>query len=139
MAGVLLRSVGSRYTTQVTTEHHTVIADEAEPDGDDLGPTPYELLLAALGACTSMTLLMYARRLGWPLEEVQVELTHERQHARDCEDCEGDDTRLDVIHRRIRLEGQLSADQRGKLLEIAQRCPVHKTLVAAPEVLDELV
>src|SRR5688572_13936585 len=115
MATVLLRSVGSRYTTQVTTEHHTVIADEPSPDGDDLGPTPYELLLAALGACTSMTLLMYARRQGWPLENVQVELTHERSHAHDCQDCDDPHALIETIHRSIRLEGDLSAEQRSKL------------------------
>jgi putative redox protein len=139
MASVLLRSVGSRYTTQVTTQHHAVIADEPAPGGDDLGPTPYELLLAALGACTSMTMLMYARRLGWPLEQVQIELTHEREHAQDCEDCEDGSSRLEVIHRKIRLEGQLSTEQRAKLGEIARRCPVHKTLATPPEVRDEVV
>ena len=86
-ATVLGRSVGGRYTTQLTTSHHAIISDEPAPDGDDLGPTPYELLLSALGACTSMTLLMYARRKGWPLEDVHVELTHDRLHAADCADC----------------------------------------------------
>ena len=78
MATVLVRSVGSRYTTQVLTDHHAVIADEPQPDGDNLGPTPYDLLLAGLGACTSMTVLMYARQQGWELVQVQIELTHER-------------------------------------------------------------
>lgn len=139
MAEVLLRSVGSRYTTQVTTAHHSVIGDEPRPEGDDLGPTPYELLLAALGACTSMTLLMYARRKGWPLVEVQIELEHDRVHAEDCADCEGTEGRLQVIRRRIHLEGDLSPEQRQRLAEIARNCPVHKTLAAPPEVLDELV
>jgi putative redox protein len=138
MASVLLRSVGDRYTTQVTTQHHAVISDEPSPDGDDLGPTPYELLLAALGACTSMTLLMYARRLGWPLQNVQIELTHERRHAEDCEDCEDPGARLEVIRRSIRLEGDLTSEQRSRLAEIARKCPVHRTLVASPEVIDEL-
>ncbi len=80
-ATVLGRSVGNRFTTQLSTSNHAMIADEPAPDGDDLGPTPYELLLGALGACTSMTLLIYARRKDWPLEEVQVELTHDRVHA----------------------------------------------------------
>ncbi len=139
MATVLLRSVGARYTTQITTEHHTLISDEPRPEGDDLGPTPYELLLAGLGACTSMTLLMYARRKGWPLAGVQIELEHDRVHASDCADCEGTAGRLEVIRRRIHLEGDLSADQRERLAEIARKCPVHKTLTAPPEVLDELV
>lgn len=139
MATVLLRSVGTRYTTQITTEHHAIIADEPRPEGDDLGASPYEMLLAALEACTSMTLLMYARRQGWSLEEVQIELSHDRAHAVDCGDCEGPEGRLEVIRRRIHLEGDLTSEQREKLAEIARRCPVHKTLAAPPEVLDELV
>ncbi len=105
MASVVLRSVGSRYVTQVTTDHHSLVADEPQPDGDDLGATPYEFLLAALGSCTSMTLLMYARRKGWPLEEVQIELTHERVHAEDCADCETGEGRIQVIRRRITSPG----------------------------------
>lgn len=137
MAQVLLRSVGSRFTTQVTTEHHAVIADEPEPTGDDLGPTPYELLLAGLGSCTSMTVFMYARRKAWPLEGIQIELRHDRVHADDCADCEAPEGRLDVIRRRIRLEGDLSDAQRARLLQIARKCPVHKTITSAPEILDE--
>ncbi len=133
---VLGRSVGGRYTTQITTSHHQVIADEPAPEGDDLGPTPYELLLSALGACTSMTLLMYARRKGWPLEEVQVELTHDRVHARDCDDCEEGDVKLELIRRHIRLLGPLSSEQRDRLTEIARRCPVHRTLSAPPRIED---
>lgn len=137
-AAVLGRSVGSRYSTQITTAHHSIIADEPAPEGDDLGPTPYELLLAALGSCTSMTLLMYARRKGWPLEEVQVELTHDRDHAVDCAGCEDKDLHVEVIRRQIRLLGPLSEDQRARLAEIAQRCPVHRTLTAAPRIEDVL-
>ena len=138
MATVFGRSVGERYITQITSDRHSVIADEPVPEGDDLGPSPYELLLAALGACTSMTLLMYARRKGWPLEQVQVELTHDRVHARDCEDCEGEEGRVEVIRRSIVLEGDLDAEQRQRLAEIATRCPVHKTLAAAPTIIDEV-
>ena len=138
MATVFGRSVGERYTTQIISDGHSVIADEPRPEGDDLGPSPYELLLAALGACTSMTLLMYARRKGWPLEQVQVELTHDRVHARDCEECEGEEGRVEVIRRSIVLEGDLDAEQRQRLAEIATRCPVHKTLAAAPTIIDEV-
>lgn len=133
---VLGRSVGQRYTTQLTSERHSIIADEPAPDGDDLGPTPYELLLAALGACTSMTLLMYARRKGWPLHEVQVELTHDRVHAQDCENCEDDGSRIEVIRRHVMLAGPLSLEQRERLREVAARCPVHRTLTAAPRIED---
>lgn len=136
---VLLRSVGAGYTTQVTTRHHAFIADEPQPEGDNLGPSPYDLLLGALGACTSMTLLMYARRKNWPLEHVQVELTHDREHVTDCEDCEEDSgTLLDVVHRQIRLEGDLTPEQRERLKEIARRCPVHRTLTASMKIVDEL-
>jgi len=139
MATVLLRSVGDRHVTQVTTEHHALVVDEPRPEGDDLGPSPYDLLLAALGACTSITLRMYARRKGWPLTEVQIELAHERDHERDCEDCETEDRRLDRMTRRIHLEGDLSDEQRQRLLEIASRCPVHRTLMSATEIVDELI
>lgn len=135
---VLGRSVGDRFTTQVTTDRHSVIADEPSPDGDDLGPTPYELLLAALGACTSMTLLAYARRKGWPLREVQIELTHDRVHVNDCVDCEDGGARIEVIRRHIRLEGLLDDEQRRRLAEIAAHCPVHKTLQSAPRIEDTI-
>ena len=139
MAVVSLRSVGDRYTTQITTQHHSLVADEPPPAGEDMGPSPYELLLGALGSCTSMTLLMYARRRGWPLTEVRVELTHDRDYAQDCEDCEDQGARIEAIQRRIHLEGPLTDEQRERLLLAAAHCPVHKTLAAAPRVLDSLV
>ncbi len=133
---VVLRSVGERYTTQITTEHHAVVADEPAPAGDDLGPTPYELLLGALGSCTSMTLLMYARRQGWPLEGVQLELSHQRDYVQDCEDCENEGAKLEAVVRRIHLEGPLSEEQRARLLEVARRCPVGKTLESSLLIVD---
>ncbi len=139
MAVVRLRSVGNGYTTEITTEHHSIVADEPPPGGDDRGPSPYELLLGALGACTSMTLLMYARRRGWPLTAVQVELAHDRDYVRDCEDCEDSGARIEAIHRRIHLDGALTDEQRQRLLLVAAHCPVHKTLAAAPPILDSLV
>ena len=138
MATVLLRSVGERLVTQVTTAHHALVVDEPRPKGDDLGPSPYEMLLAALGSCTSMTMRMYAERRGWRLTEVQIELTHQRDHVRDCEECDTEDRQLDRITRRIHLEGELSNDQRARLLEIARRCPVHRTLMSTIEIVDEL-
>ena len=119
-------------------DRHSVIADEPVPLGDDLGASPYELLLAALGACTSMTLLMYARRKGWPLEQVQVELTHDRSHAEDCDNCEDAGAKVEAVTRRIRLEGNLDEVQRARLAEIATRCPVHKTISSPPRITDEL-
>ncbi|MGE0135369.1 MAG: OsmC family protein [Dehalococcoidia bacterium] len=135
-ATVVLRSVGERYTTQVTTQRHSLVADEPAPAGDDLGPTPYELLLGALGSCTSMTLLMYARRQGWPLTEVQIELSHQRDYMQDCEDCENDGAKLEAVVRRIHLEGALSEEQRARLMEIARRCPVGKTLESSLLIVD---
>jgi putative redox protein len=138
LAQTSTRSVGARYTSRVVAEGHTFIADEPAPAGDDLGPTPYELLLAALGACTSMTLLMYARRNDWPLEAVSIDLTHDRVHAQDCEECEQESGRVEVIRRSITLEGDLDDEQRERLAYIATRCPVHKTLASPPTILDEV-
>ena len=96
--------------------------------GDNLGPDPYEHLLAALGTCTSMTIRLYANRKQWPLEDVDIVLTHSREHASDCEDCEEGERQLEVLTREIRFTGDLDDAQRARLLEIADRCPVHRTL-----------
>ena len=138
MASVSVRSIGDRYSTRIEAGGHTIVSDEPPPEGDDLGPGPYELLLAALGACTSMTLLMYARRNGWPLEQVHIDLSHERVHTRDCAECEQDGRGIEVVRRSIRLEGDLDDEQRERLAYIATRCPVHKTLAEPPTVIDEV-
>lgn len=109
--------------------HHRLRADEPLGlGGEDTGPNPYELLLASLGACTSMTLRMYANRKQWPLTEVEVVLAHEKIHAQDCHDCETSNGRIDQITRKITLKGDLTEAQRSRLMEIADRCPVHRTL-----------
>jgi putative redox protein len=134
-----------RYLTTYTYTHslvagaHAFYADEPEEaDGDDLGPTPYELLLWALGACTAMTLLMYARRKGWPLDDVSVHLHHDRIHAEDCANCEDPKSRIERIEREITLVGNLSDEQRARLLEIAARCPVHRTVTGPVRMVDRL-
>nr|PZN28342.1 MAG: hypothetical protein DIU80_10775 [Chloroflexota bacterium] len=138
MAEVIVRSMGN-LRHQIDTGPHTLYADEpADVGGDDTGPDPYELLLGALGACTSMTLLMYARHKGWPLEGVEVRLAHRRDYAQDCEHCEEDTSHIDVITRTISLRGELDDAQRARLLEIAQKCPVHRTLTGTIEVRDQL-
>jgi putative redox protein len=130
MTEVIVRSVKGLMHT-VEARGHQLAADEpTDAGGEDAGPTPYELLLGALGACTAMTVGLYARRKSWPLESVEVHLSHERVHARDCEDCEAPNGAgyLDRITKRLSLHGPLDADQRARLLEISERCPVQRTL-----------
>lgn len=114
---------------EVTAGQHTFIADEPAGVGDNAGPTPYDLLLASLGACTVMTLLIYARRKGWPLEGVETRLSTRKVHAADVETCETDgSSRVDLIERELVLRGPLDGEQRLRLYEIADKCPVHRTL-----------
>jgi len=128
---------GRSLAQRVRTATHRFPADEpVAVGGGDTGPNPYELLLAALGACTSMTLRLYADRKGWLLEETTVRLRHGRIHARDCEDCESREGRVDVIERHVEISGALDEDQRARLLDIAQRCPVHKTLTSETKIRD---
>ncbi|MDV3127405.1 OsmC family protein [Mycobacterium sp. 21AC1] len=118
------------YTQQITVGRHELTADEPLPIGADTGPNPYDLVLAGLGACTSMTVRMYANRKGWPLERVRVTLRHYRVHAKDCADCETTKGMIDQIDREIELTGDLDDTQRQRLLDIAERCPVHQTLTS---------
>lgn len=119
------------FAQAITSGRHRLTADEpVASGGSDTGPSPYDFLLAALGSCTSMTLAMYARRKRWPLTRVTVRLRHFREHARDCEICETQDAKLDVIERELAIEGELADEQRTRLLEIASRCPVHRTLTS---------
>jgi len=116
---------------EITAGAHRFLADEpAAVGGMGSGPTPYDLLLAALGACTSMTLRLYAERKQIPLERVTVKLKHDRIHATDCADCETKEGLVDQIDREILLEGNLDGETRAKLLEIADKCPVHRTLTS---------
>ncbi len=123
------------FAVSIQAGRHTFIGDEPESvGGDDAGPSPYELLLAALGECTVMTLRMYARQKQWPLENVKVTLTHGKIHAADCKDCETKDGKIDRIERVIELVGPLDATQRARMMEVADRCPVHRTLHAEVKV-----
>jgi putative redox protein len=113
---------------EIVSRTHRWRADEPAPSGMDSGPSPYELLLGSLGACTSMTLRLYAQRKGIDLLGITVRLQHYRIHAEDCRDCETKSGFLDRIDREIELTGNLNEAQRHRLLEIAERCPVHRTL-----------
>lgn len=118
-------------TQAVAVRGHHLIGDEPlEGGGADRGPTPYEFLLVALGTCKSMTVRLYAQRKGWPLERVTVRLRHGKVHAQDCADCETREGKLDQIEADLELAGPLDAEQRARLFEIADRCPVHRTLTS---------
>jgi uncharacterized OsmC-like protein len=125
---VIVTSSGGLEQSIQVRDHHLTADEPAEGGGRDAGPNPYELLLAALGACTAMTLRMYADRKQWPLEGVEVTLEHDRIHAEDCRDCETREGRLDRIRKELRLLGPLDEAQRQRLGEIAERCPVSQTL-----------
>jgi putative redox protein len=127
------------YTQHITAGHHRLFSDEPQPIGDDKGPTPYDLLLAALGACTSMTVRMYANRKSWPLKRVRVTLRHSRIHAEDCADCETRDGWIDHIDRDVELVGDLDDTQRRRLMQIAERCPVHQTLTSEVDIATSLL
>jgi putative redox protein len=128
---VVVTSGNSPFVQDISIGPHQLIADEPIlTGGNDDGPDPYELLLSALGACTGMTIGMYAARKQWPLRTVRVRLTHEKVYAEDCAECNGKEVMLDLIKREILLIGDLSDEQRRRLLEIADRCPVHRTLTS---------
>jgi uncharacterized OsmC-like protein/pimeloyl-ACP methyl ester carboxylesterase len=132
---VAVRTGPDSLTTEVKAGNHSLLADEpAEVGGSDLGPTPYDLLTASLGACTAMTLRLYADRKKWPLTNVLVHLRHEKIHAVDSEQPERE-ALLDHIWREVELEGDLTEEQRVRLLEIAEKCPVHKTLHAKVKII----
>ncbi len=123
------------FRSGVAVRQHTLVADEPkDAGGTDLGPTPYDLLGAALGTCTSMTLRMYADRKQWPLTGVTAHVAHARVHGDDCATCEEGEEFLTEFSRTLTLEGPLSDEQRQRLLEIADRCPVHRTLEARIEI-----
>ncbi|MBV8958344.1 MAG: OsmC family protein [Actinobacteria bacterium] len=127
-----------KFAQEIHMGNHVVYADEPLGTGDDTGPNPYDLLLGALGACTSMTLRLFADRRGIPLERVSIELRHDRVHIEDCDPAAGENCRIERINRVITLEGDLTDEQRTTLLQVADRCPVHRTLHVAKEIVTTL-
>lgn len=136
---VTVRTTTDRFFTEIKTENHYLIADEPKSvGGTDYGPSPYDLLVASLGACTSMTLRMYADRKEIDLKEIKVHLQHSKEHVNDSEQSENKNKVLDQIEREIELSGNLTDQERDKLLEIADKCPVHKTLHSEIKVITTL-
>lgn len=129
---VIVQEAGTGlYTEEIIVGNHQLKADEpVQFGGNDLGPGPYDLLLAALGACTAMTIRSYANLKKIPLDKVIVKLDHQKVYAEDCVNCENEKAKIDQIDRFIELKGNLTEEQRKKLLEIADKCPVHKTLTS---------
>lgn len=120
------------FKTTLTAGKHELISDEATTvdGGKDEGPDPYDYLLMSLGTCTVMTVKMYALRKKWPVEDLFVELRHNKSHVDDCETCEDPNSKIDVIEKELIIKGDLSQDQLDKLLEISKKCPVHRTLLS---------
>lgn len=128
---VCVETTRTPYVEEIRVGGHRLLADEpSEAGGTDAGPSPYELLLAALGTCTCITVRMYAERKHWPLEAVHVTLTHAKVHSDDCVACEAEVRLIDRIEMEISLTGALSGEQRQRLVEIAGKCPVHRTLTS---------
>ncbi|HKX12530.1 MAG TPA: OsmC family protein [bacterium] len=137
---VLVKAGPKGLNQQIEASGHRLLADEPlDLGGTDTGPNPYDLLLASLGACSSMTLRLYADRKGWELRGIEIKLHHEKVHLKDCQDCENPNSKLDIIHREIKLIGNLNEEQRQRLLEIADRCPVARTLQSEIRIESKLV
>lgn len=128
------------FTTRMKLGDHLMVADEPEEvGGHNFGPTPYELVSAGLAACTAMTIQMYAKRKEWDLKNVEVHINYSKQHHADCQDCEDDSAKIDTFEREIKLEGDLDEKQTQRILQIADKCPVHRTLHSETQVLTKLV
>ncbi|CAM4046044.1 bifunctional alpha/beta hydrolase/OsmC family protein [Gillisia hiemivivida] len=128
------------FTTQIKAGRHNLIADEPEHlGGNNFGPNPYEYVSAGLAACTSMTIQMYAKRKGWVVDFVETQVIYGREHAIDCEKCEEEGTKIDTFKRELIIKGDLDEKQRKRLLEIANKCPVHKTLHSETQIITSLV
>ena len=127
----IVRGDAKGFVQSVQIGSHQITPDEpVSYGGTDKGPSPYDLILAALGSCTSMTIGLYARKRGWPVDKITVSLWHTKIHAHDCDDCETKEGRIDRIEMEIHLDGPLTDEQRAKLMEVANKCPVHQTLTS---------
>lgn len=136
-AGVVVVRGGAKgFVQEISSGRHRLVADEpVASGGTDRGPGPYDLLMTALGSCMSMTIALYARTKKWPLEGVVIRLSHSRVYAKDCRDCVvRDDTLLDRIDTQVQLSGALTPEQEQKLMEVAHKCPVHRTLKSEIEI-----
>ena len=139
-AEVIVHGDGVVFAQEIFAGSHKLAADEpVSAGGTSSGPGPYEFLLAALGSCTSITVTMYARKKGWPLREVTVWLRHSKVYATDCADCDSRDAIIDQIARDIRFGGPLTAEERQRLLDIANKSPVHRTLTSTVSITTRLV
>ncbi len=137
---VVARLEDDGFTTEILAGQHSLIADEPEHfGGNNFGPSPYQLLCSSLGACTAMTIQMYARRKKWQIDEVKVHLKYERDYEADCENCEDEGAKIDHYYREIELIGDLTEEQRSRCLQIADKCPVHKTLSSAGKIVTKLI
>ena len=128
---IVVRGDARSFKQEIAADRHRLVADEpVSAGGGDAGPDPYDYLLTSLGVCTSMTVGFYARRNKFPLENIMVSLWHSRIHAKDCEECETREGMVDRIDVEVELSGSLTAEQHAKLMDIAQKCPVHRTLTS---------
>ncbi len=140
MQKVTVKSQAQPYTVTITNARHSWIGDEPKDlGGADAGPTAFEFLLGSIGACVAITVQMYARRKGWPLEGVGLDLEHAKIEAADCEDCKTEKGKISEIKLRLNLQGALSKEQRERIFQIAGRCPVKRTLEAEVKFRTELV
>lgn len=119
------------FTTTLTAGKHELTADEptSVEGGEDKGPDPYDYLLMSLGSCTVMTIKMYVNRKGWKLDDLYMELRHNKRHAEDCDNCDDPDSKIDVVEKEVIVEGELTDEQIDKILNISKKCPVHRTLM----------
>jgi putative redox protein len=128
------------FTTQMKLGDHYMTADEPENfGGNNFGPTPYQLVSAGLSACTVMTIQMYARRKGWKIRNIEVHTSYDKEHAVDCEACDVDSAKIDTFHRAISIDSDLDDKQIARILQIADKCPVHKTLHSETQVVTKLI